>query len=41
MCRLKQAMVAEQEDEEEKIRWRVEAEVSDIPCLGLDGQILI
>eukprot|EP00884_Botryococcus_braunii_P002327 jgi/Botrbrau1/12095/Bobra.0186s0018.1 len=27
LARLKQAMVAEQEDEEEKIRWRVDAEV--------------
>lgn len=26
-CRLKQQMMTEQEDEEEKVRWRVDAEV--------------
>ena len=27
LCRLKQQMMAEQEDEEEKVKWRVDAEV--------------
>ena len=27
LCRLKQQLMSEQEEEEEKLRWRVEAEV--------------